>query len=424
MTSLLGFPVEVWLEIFVHYLQPDFVFNADFAPFQIEAFHENLVKHDSNKPIWLSEKKKTCLKLVCREWKNIIDDYPSQWKVKRYTRGPDIADENYNYKGVLLKWPNTGSRLVVRGRDLIARNSYSEFISVLCFYTDETRTSRFAKFEHIDGLIRRPQDLEVLHLSCDSYRIPARLMTSMTGIFSNLRVLSIYAECIVLFDIPLTFPQVSTLILEMIRLDWMNRFPPVWQFPKLCHLSLEYRIENNTNNLFADLLERYGGQLHTLRHPFWSSLPSSNVPLTNLKVFATDVTQFALDESHTFSSVEHLVQVSHLGRDSITRSDDGFSFNRRWKYPRTGEQLPEDHTAYRTSRLSTIEGMIYRGMAKTIPFLPHLKAIHIPEDVASIVHGVVLRNTAASFATLREVCISRGIRILNLEGETFLPLQA
>lgn len=420
MTSQLGFPVEVWVEVFGHYLQPDFLFSADFIPSQIEAFHESLLEENLNKYISLGKKKRTRLMLVCRTWKSIVDQFPSRHKLTRGLKEPDITSESDGYSEELIKFTNMGSRLIVKGKDSSARGSYSELVSVLCLYIPG---AGYANYERIEGLVKNPQYLEILHLSASSYRILSKFMRGIAGTFCNLQILSLCGNCLVPNDVAITFSQLSTLILDINDLNLTYRLPPTWQFPKLRHLSLEHDLsESHKGSLFEDLLERYGGQLYTLRHPFWGAFQSPKISFTRLQIFVTDITQFYLEHSLLFDqpyilfSIEHLVQVADLKGNNILSSDMAFGHTRLKKYASVRENIPYGTGA---SSLGAIERLVYRGMEKTIPFFPRLKAIYIPEDVASIRIGVLDPKTAASFASLQEVCDAKGIRILNLQGEKF-----
>lgn len=410
MSSLLGLPVEVWVEIFGHYLQPDFIFDADLLPFQIEVFHQSLFEDNTQGPIDSVGKKRLNLMLVCQGWNAIVHKFSDEWVVSHPEMTNGLAKETKpSNKEVLMEWSNNSRRLTVLGPEFRSQANNLNSISALCFHITRSRYVGFLNLLGMDKALLYPQELKVLHLSSESQRISSISLKYLANTFVNLRSLSIVVIDVVIVKDAITFPRVTTLSLEIRKLDWVDDQIDMWAFPALRYLSLElWPSFHPRQSLFTKLLDKYSSQLYGFRFPNWNMHPPT-ASFPNLQAFATDFTDFI--PTNTFLTreperscpIKYLIHTVHQVEGSGGDNPIELRMRRKRYYYMS----------------DAVEIGIYSHITDTIPFCPQLETVYIPKEVKRIRTGKAIEETAQKFDLLQKQCTSRGVRILNIQGKPF-----
>jgi hypothetical protein len=422
---LFGLPVEMWIDVFSNCFIPEVVFGYAINSFQIEAYHRALFDGACGEAIRSANKRRVYSMLVCRDWKYILDNYvkeeipciTSDDNFDQFTQSkqyPLLWDDDYPADQSLIS-PNGNSRRFTLLNSNVTSHTAESLRSLpvqVLRIRSMANSLYFVRFKDVQDLVHYPADLRVLHVASGGHRIAAGFFRSVANVFTNIQVLSLSVFNVAAIGIGITFPHLSTLMLRDGSNDWRDRLPDSWHFPLLQHLSLESNPWNGMAPFFQDILERYSTQLLSVRCPTLRPIAlrsSPNLSLPKLETWATDLLNF--EPANSLFTTD-LCPIRFL-----VHSWDIRSFIAPNQTLRTFLHDRSTPTAKRA------EIAVYEQFVQAIPLLPRLEAICIPTDFYKVhSHRRNRRLDEAilkSFTLLKNLCDSRGIRILDLHGDLY-----
>jgi hypothetical protein len=178
----------------------------------------------------------------------------------------------------------------------------------------------------IDGLLQKPEELQIFHLSAKNHKVYYRFLNHVSATFTNLRVLSLVTTAVHMWpysDPLVTFPQVTTLFIETLYDDWLILSIQRWLFPALKHLSFELWAPLRSHDLlsrFRGFLRMYEQQLLSLRIPSLQINLPVGLTYPQLEALAIDFVDFNAPESF-LALVSGTEDFPGMNRQSSSGSD-------------------------------------------------------------------------------------------------------
>lgn len=396
-------PMEIWWDILQFAVEPSFATDQEFLPQNIQFYFSAIIIHHFSNPGNTHVKKtRAALRLVCRDFKFIVDKVVNVYYRSPLWISPFSPDNAKNY--------GPAARIDVRVNALgaLAHGAHSQYAHELKILTIQSQYN--AEIPDVSSVLSRPWALTVLHLSFFNVSdIGSHFPTHVFIGLSLLHTLSVTSHRPLRIDGNLTMPQIRTLFLCCEYTDGSDISQ--WSFPNLQNLVIDSRGWPHSSQLedlsveFVDLLSRHKDHIRSLRlfpcrgsNLSRQSMPAILRSMPNLEALATDFAKYApfcrqssiLDQVvdlwpsgiSAFNNVKHLIHIS-----------------------------THPYGSYLVSNI----------LAESLASTPHLQTLAIIDEpflqtVEGYSSGETSEECMASLRELDGLCRSRGIKIIGEMG--------